>query len=124
MDRLPLIAIVEDDDAVRQALASLMRSLGYNVAGYASAESFLDATEMLMPDALITDLQLPGMSGTDLQREIGARGCGVPTIVMTAFPSEQTQNLAMKQGALAYITKPTDGDTIAGHLGAIFGSSA
>jgi FixJ family two-component response regulator len=124
MDRLPLIAIVEDDDAVRQALASLMRSLGYNVAGYASAESFLDATEMRMPYALITDLQLPGMSGTDLQREIAARGCCVPTIVMTAFPSEQTQNLALRQGALAYITKPTDGDTIAGHLGAIFGSSA
>lgn len=113
MKRIPMIAIVEDDDAVRQALASLMRSLGYAVSGYASAEAFLDRAEAGMPDALITDLQLPGMSGTDLQRAIAARNCDVPTIVMTAFPSEQTRALALQQGALAFLSKPADGNAIA-----------
>ena len=113
MRRIPLIAIVEDDDAVRQALSSLIRSLGYAVSGYASAESFLDMAGAGMPDALITDLQLPGMSGTDLQREITARHCQVPTIVMTAFPSEQTHRLAIEQGALAFMSKPADGNAIA-----------
>lgn len=112
MNRIPLIAIVEDDDAVRQSLESLMRSLGYAVAGYASAESFLDMAGDGLPDALITDLQLPGMSGTDLQREITERGGCVPIIVMTAFPSEQTERLAMKQGALAFLSKPANGATI------------
>ena len=122
MNRIPLIAIVEDDDAVRQSLASLMRSLGYDVVGYASAESCLGAGSNSTPDVLITDLQLPGMSGTDLQRELAACGRSVPTIVMTAFPSEQTQRVAEKQGAFAYITKPASGDEIAKSLDQILAS--
>jgi len=121
MNRIPLIAIVEDDDAVRQALSSLIRSLGYAVSGYASAESFLDTAGNGMPDALITDLHLPGMSGTDLQREITSRHCEIPTIVMTAFPSEESQSLALHQGALAYLSKPTDGEVIAECLSRVVG---
>ena len=70
---------------------------------------------------LITDLQLSGISGTDLQRAISALGRSVPTIVMTAFPSEETRELAMKQGALAYISKPANGDIIADCLSGIVG---
>lgn len=121
MNRAPLIAIVEDDEAVRQSLASLVRSLGYGAAGFATAEAFLETLSDRPPDALLTDLQLPGLSGTALLDEIAARDCHVPAIMMTGFPSDATQRRARARGVLAYLAKPVETAVIAQCLAQVLG---
>lgn len=122
MKRIAHIAIVEDDQAVRQSLTSLIRALGYRASTYASAEAFLDAPATEAPDALITDLQMPGMSGVDMLVRLNQLGRAVPSIVMTAFPSEPTRTACLAQGAEAYLSKPADGDAIADILARILAS--
>lgn len=122
MTQYPLIALVDDDDAVRLSLASLMRSLGYRVAVFASAEAFLAEVEAIGPAALITDMQMPGISGLELLARMNQRGLAAPSIVMTAFPSDAMRAACLAQGALAYLPKPTDADTIARILEAELGA--
>jgi len=105
------IAIVDDDDGVRQALSSLGRALGYEVRTYACAADFLaDACDP--PDCLLTDVQMPQMDGDQLQAELLARGCRFPMIFMTAFPTDVLRARVMARGARAFLVKPVDGETM------------
>ncbi len=111
MPSVPTIAIVDDDEGVRSALASLVRSLGYGVRTYGSGVAFLQETGA-KPDCMIADVQMPVMTGDQLQQELIAGGHDFPIIFMTAFPSEAVRHRVMAAGAFCYLSKPTDGDTI------------
>ena len=119
MTRPAKICIVDDDDGVRASLSSLIRSLGYDVRTYASATDFLDRQEIDAPDCLITDLQMPRMSGEQLQARLIQEGRRFPIIVMTAFPSENSRTRILAAGAFAYLVKPLDEATLTHHLAAL-----
>ena len=101
-----MIAIVDDDEGVCQATGSLLRSLGYRVATFAAAEEFLKSDQLHETSCLITDVQMPGMSGIELQAHLKAEGHRIPVIVMTAFPNDGVRDRAIQQGASCFLTKP------------------
>lgn len=115
MSHLAQIAIVDDDEAVRNALSSLLRSFGYEARGYGSALAFLDEEGRGNPACMIVDVQMPGMDGPELQARLLSAGRCIPMIFMTAFPTEAIRRRVMEAGAQAYLSKPVDGNTIA-HL--------
>jgi FixJ family two-component response regulator len=106
MRSTPLISIVDDDESTRESTKGLVRSLGYRAATFASAEEFLQSDSVDKTSCLITDVQMPGLSGIDLQRGLIARGIEMPTIFITAFPEEGTRLRALTAGALGYLGKP------------------
>ncbi|WP_407526982.1 response regulator transcription factor [Methylobacterium oryzisoli] len=112
MSDTPTIAIVDDDEAVRTATASLVRSLGYAARTYASAQDFLRDGQGLSPDCLITDVQMPGMTGVELQERLRSEGRTLPVIVVTAFPSDGLRQRALAGGACAFLEKPFGGDVM------------
>jgi FixJ family two-component response regulator len=101
-----LIAILDDDEGVREATKSLVRSLGYNASTFASADEFLKSEQVHDTSCLITDLQMPGLSGIDLQDHLVARGHCIPTIVITGYPDHNVRARAMKAGAVGFLSKP------------------
>lgn len=103
---LPTIAVVDDEEAVRAAVANLLSSLGLAVAAFGSAEEFLASPVTTTAACLITDIQMPGMSGLDLQRHLAASGNRIPVILMTGFPKEQARQQARADGAVGYLAKP------------------
>jgi FixJ family two-component response regulator len=103
---MPVIAIVDDDDSFRRATTSFVRSLGYNVAPFPSAEAFLRSERLGDADCLITDIQMPGMSGIELQSELIAQGNGMPVIFVTAFPEVRAKVRALEAGAVGFLDKP------------------
>jgi FixJ family two-component response regulator len=118
-----LISIVDDDEPTRESTKGLVRSLGYRAATFASAEEFLQSDTLGTTGCLITDVQMPGLSGIDLQRGLIARGIQMPTIFITAFPEEETRARAMKAGALGYLSKPFHEESLLKCLDEAFGSS-
>lgn len=100
------ISIVDDDESVREAIKGLMKSLGYTVASFASAEEFLASNGADGSACLIVDMQMPGMSGLALHDHLIASGKSVPTILITAFPDEKTRARALQRGVLSYLAKP------------------
>jgi FixJ family two-component response regulator len=112
----PVIAIVDDDEAVRIATANLLRSFGYETRIFASAEDFLAAGMDTQAACLITDVQMPGVGGMELQRILCARKCPIPIMFMTAYGNEAVRQRALDAGALCFLEKPFDGDTIVRHL--------
>jgi FixJ family two-component response regulator len=104
------IAIVDDDEAVREATKSLVRSLGYNASTFGSADEFLKSEQVHDTSCLITDLQMPGLSGIDLQAHLVARGHCIPTIFITGYPEDSVRARAMKAGAVCFLSKPFEED--------------
>ena len=111
-----MIAIVDDDEAVREATETLVRSLGYNASTFASADEFLKSEQFSNTSCLITDLHMPGLSGLDLQDRLIARGHRIPIIFITAYPDENVRIRAMKAGAVGFLSKPYDDDHLLGYL--------
>jgi FixJ family two-component response regulator len=101
-----MISIVDDDECARKATEGLVRSLGYAVATYASAEAFLDSHQFNDTSCLITDVHLPGLSGVKLYQCLRADGFAVPTIFVTGHPDETTRKQALAAGAVAFLSKP------------------
>jgi len=112
MQHAPIISIVDDDESVRLAVKSLVRSLGLMACTFASAEEFLQSPHANDTSCLITDVQLPGMNGLKLQSQVLARGRDVPIIFVTAFPEERFQKRALEAGAIGFLSKPFDGQTL------------
>lgn len=104
----PVVSIVDDDNSVRLAVGSLLRSFGFTTFTFSSAGDFLQSPQLANTGCLITDVQMPGMNGIELQRVILERGRRVPIIFLTAFPEESTRKRALDAGALAFLTKPFD----------------
>jgi FixJ family two-component response regulator len=111
-----MISIVDDDPLVREATDALVRSLGYRAATFASAEDFLKSSYIHETTCLISDVQMPGMSGVDLQRVLIAQGCLTPIIFVTAFPDERICRNVIGAGTIGYLTKPFDEESLIQHL--------
>ena len=102
----PVIAIVDDDESFRQATISFIRSLSYSAAAFPSADAFLHSNAVEITDCLITDVQMPGMSGIELQSHLIAQGHRVPVIFVTAFPETKARGRALRAGAIGFLSKP------------------
>jgi FixJ family two-component response regulator len=107
-----IVSIVDDDASVRAAMQSLLRSLGFVAFVFESAEDFLRSPRVDDSSCLITDLQMPGMSGLDLQDRLIAQGTHIPTIFITAFPEQNIRSRAKASGALGFLEKPFAGRTM------------
>jgi FixJ family two-component response regulator len=112
VSKVPVVSIIDDDGSVRTAMSSLVRSLGYEACMFGSAEAFLASPRLHDTSFLIVDVQMPGMSGLDLQTELGARQQGIPVVFITAFPEDRIRQRAEAAGALGFFSKPVDGDVI------------
>jgi FixJ family two-component response regulator len=106
MPSMPLIALVDDDDALRTSLDNLLRSVGFRVQGFASAEAFLQAPPAPETACLLLDVRLPGMNGLELQRQLGAAHGSLPIIFVTAYADEDVRARALAAGAVAVLSKP------------------
>lgn len=104
-----LISIIDDDEAVRVATESLVRSLGFGASTFASAEEFLQSARLGETSCVITDVHMPGMTGVELQSYLRAQGHDVPMIFITAFPEERTRERVHAAGAIGFLSKPFDG---------------
>ena len=111
-ERTTIIAIVDDDPAVRRGISGLLRSLGFAAIDFSSAEEFLNSGRATDISCVITDVRMPGMSGIDLQDRLIAAGHKIPVIFMTAFPEERTKTRAIKAGAFGFLTKPFPQNTL------------
>ena len=100
------ISVVDDDESVREALWGLLRSVGFAVCTFASAEEFVNSAQLENTDCLILDVYMPGMSGLELQRKLVASDCEVPTIFITAHEDEGLRAQALEGGAGAVLIKP------------------
>ncbi|HEX3184397.1 MAG TPA: response regulator [Pyrinomonadaceae bacterium] len=106
MKHKPLIAVVDDDQSVREALENLISSVGFEVRLFASAENFLDSDTPAQTDCAILDVRLPGLSGLELQQRLAVDGQSIPVIVITAQADDKTQDEAVAAGAIAFLKKP------------------
>jgi FixJ family two-component response regulator len=102
----PVVSIVDDDSAVRVALGSLIRSLGWQVRLYESAEEFLSSGQVAHTSCLISDIRMPGMSGIEMHERLRAHGHAPPTIFISAYPTPALQAKAASNGALVLLQKP------------------
>jgi len=107
-----VIAIVDDDPSVREGVESLIRSSGWRVETFASAQEFLARPHTEAPNCLILDLQLPGLSGLDLQKRIAEVGLEIPIVFHTGHGNIPSSVQAMKAGAVEFLTKPFDDEEL------------
>ncbi len=114
-----MISIVDDDAFTREAIGDLLQSLGYRTVTFLSAEQFLDSGRVGEVACLITDLQMPGMNGLDLQNRLLAAGYDMPVIFISAFPDERVQTRALNAGAFAFLSKPFLQATLIGCIDAV-----
>jgi FixJ family two-component response regulator len=115
-----MVALVEDDDSYRVAVQRLLKSAGFSVQLFASAEDFLRSGRQHETGCLITDIRMPGMSGLDLQARLNADHCLIPTIFITAHGDEDMRLQAMRGGAVKFMVKPFDGEILLESVRAAF----
>jgi len=111
-----LISIIDDDYSMREALAGLVRSLGHEVQAFASAEEFLASSELKRVSCAVSDIQMPGMSGFELQRQLSLLHGDVPVIIITALTEPDLEDRAMSNGAACFLRKPFEAETFLGCL--------
>jgi len=104
----PLVAIVDDDELFRRSIERLVRSAGFRVETYGSAEDFLAHADLHQAACAILDMKLPGMNGIDLQQELLTRPTPIPIVFVSAHDEATTQATALRAGAIAFLKKPFD----------------
>jgi FixJ family two-component response regulator len=107
-----MIVVVDDDASIRAATDSLLRSRGYAVSTFESADDFLQSAELNETSCVIADVRMPVMSGIELQAVLRAQGSTVPFIFITAFPEANVRAQAVNDGATCFLTKPFDAPTL------------
>lgn len=100
------VSVVEDDDSLRTAIVGLLDSLGYRVKAYASAETFLDDAAGRQADCIITDIQMPGLSGIELKQHLDRLGVQTPVVMITARTEPSLHARAKASGAVCVLQKP------------------
>jgi FixJ family two-component response regulator len=103
-----LVAIVDDDDSMRSALQGLLKAVGLPAKAFASAEEFLKSGQQRQTACLIADIRMPGMSGLELQAQLNAEHCKIPTIFITAHGDAKLRMQALRAGAVEFLAKPFD----------------
>jgi FixJ family two-component response regulator len=116
VEKTPVIAIVDDDGSIRDATEDFIRWLGYTAVSFATAEEFLRSGVIENAACLIADVQMPGMSGVDLQERLIADGRHTPIIFVTAFPDEKVRARALQAGAYGFLSKPFSDVSLMEHL--------
>ena len=111
-NRQPLIAVVDDEESVRLALARMLRASSFDVSIYRSGEDFLESLKTVVPDCAVLDFQMPGLTGRDLQRAISVAKLSLPIIIVTAHDQPSLREKVLADGAVAYFTKPLRRDTL------------
>lgn len=101
-----LISVIDDDEGIRRSTVFLIESFGFRAVGFESAEKFLQADAHTDSSCLIVDIEMPGMSGLELQNELAAAGCHIPIIFVTAYDDNASRKKAMQAGAVAFLGKP------------------
>ena len=101
-----MVAVIDDDPSMRQAMASLLMAYGFKVECFSSAEEFLNSEDIDQTDCLVLDIQMGGMSGLQLQRELAVHGRRVPIIFITAHGNKNQEQLAIRAGAAGFLRKP------------------
>ena len=118
------IAIVDDDQSVREAATNLFRSMGFPVVAFASAEEFLDSDSVESTSCLVLDVQMPGMGGLRLQSHLVSTGRHIPIVFVTGYPDEGVRTKALASGAVCFLTKPfAEGDLLDGLRSALTSTS-
>jgi FixJ family two-component response regulator len=112
LSKLSVVSVIDDDASVRAATNNLLRSHGYAVHTFASAEEFLRSAHLNDTSCVIADVQMSVMNGLELLTEIRAQGSGVPFIFITAFPDENIRARALTAGALGFLAKPFAAPTL------------
>jgi FixJ family two-component response regulator len=108
MTKRTLISVVEDDQPFRESMRKLMTALGYTVEAFPSAADFLASPLLPATACLVSDVQMPGMTGVELHRHLVDAGYAIPTILVTAYPDDMTRNHALMDGVVCYLSKPVD----------------
>ncbi len=102
----PLVAVVDDDESLRDATGNLLEAAGFSIATFADAESFLRSTGERRAACLVVDMRMPGMSGLQLHEHLAASGAAIPTILITAALSDATRLRAGEVGIVCCLAKP------------------
>lgn len=123
MTRRTLIAIVDDDQAVRRAIGRMVTSVGLASEGFASAEEFLSRPPDANPNCLVLDLGLPGMSGLELQRQLASDDDRTPVVVITGSDSSESRASALRAGAIAFLVKPLQEEALLAAIRSAIGSA-
>ena len=108
----PVISVVDDDGSLRRSLKNFLRSVGFRVETFASAEEFLTSAQRETTGCLVLDLRMTGMSGLDLLRHLAAAKVRVPAVVLTAHGDEEIRQRCLGAGAVAFLDKPFRGDAL------------
>jgi FixJ family two-component response regulator len=108
LSRVTHVVIIDDDESLRDSLKGLIAALGYSAESFSSAEDFLRSDVIRTASCIITDVQMPGMNGIELQQRLSALGLRTPIIFMTASPNEASHSLVLRNGAVGYLSKPLD----------------
>lgn len=119
-----LIAIVDDDELMRNALQGLLKSVGLPAQAFASAEEFLQSGQQDQTACLIADIRMPGMSGLELQAKLNAARCRIPTVFITAHGDSKMRMQALRAGAVEFLAKPFDDEVLLGNVRAALKSGA
>ncbi|CDZ68258.1 Probable transcriptional regulator ycf27 OmpR-like protein [Neorhizobium galegae bv. orientalis] len=112
MPPVPTIAVVDDDEAIREAMDDLVKSCGYECRLFASAEEFLAFKPRSEIDCMLVDVKMPGLTGIELQAELNKHNDRPPMIFVTSYKDEKTRATALSGGAVAVLGKPVDIDTL------------
>ncbi len=123
MAQQKLVAIVDDDESVREALPYLLRSFGFRAQPFASAEAFLASESLTQAACLVLDVAMPGMTGPELQNELARRGNDIAIVVITAQSDEGLRERMLARGASAYLLKPFSEASIVGAVTAAIGKT-
>jgi FixJ family two-component response regulator len=123
LPQVPVVSIIDDDASVRVATDRLVRSLGFIAHTFASADDFLRSPLVNTTSCVIADIQMPGMSGVELQSFLQAQGRRLPIIFITAFPEEKTRTRALDAGAVCFLTKPFQVSALIKYLDVALGES-
>ena len=107
-----IVMIVDDDNSIRRAVRRLMKSFGFAVETFASAEEFLGSDRLEKTSCLILDVHMPGINGLELQERLVASNSEIPIIFITAFTDERARLQALKAGAVGYLAKPFADDEL------------
>ena len=113
MTQNALIAIVDDDFSFRSALETFVRSLGHRVIGFDSAEAFLDSGQARAAGVIVSDIQMPGMSGLELRQHLNSEGIGTEMVLVTARTEEKYRTQARDGGVAHFLQKPFDPQELA-----------